>query len=238
MNRLQQIHLFERAQCHKGFDLPARMSAVPLEGGGLALVSPLAIDAQQAEEIRALGDVRYLIAPNLLHHLHLTSAVAHFPEARLFGPEGLAAKRPDLTIHGLLSGPLPLDLAAALTVIRLEGAPMFDEYAMFHQASDTLILTDLVFHVLQPKGFVTNLVLFLNGCRKRLAVSRVWSIAVKNRTAMHESLGRVLALPFTRVILAHGENLDTDANARLTAALVARFGSPLSRMLRAPAEEV
>jgi hypothetical protein len=204
------------------------MTVLPLAAGEVALVSPIAIDEPMAEAIRALGEVRFIIAPNLLHHLYVADAMARFPEATLLAPRGLASKRADLLVSGALDDPFPAGIAEHVEVVRLEGAPVVDEFVLFHAASGTLVVTDLVFNVLDPKGFVTNLVLLLVGCRGRLGVSRAWWHFVKDRAAMRASLARVMALPFTRVVVAHGENLDADAKPRLEEALRHRFGAPRS----------
>jgi hypothetical protein len=208
-----------------GVDLPAKMAVLPLAPGELALVSPVPIDAELAARIDVLGRVRFLVAPNLYHHLYLADAVARYPEAALLAPPGLEAKRPELRVSATLDGPLPAAFTDHVEVVRLEGAPSIGEHLLFHRASRTLVVTDLVFHVRTPKGLAARLVLTLMGTRGRLAASRMWSFATKDRDAMRESLARVLALPFTRVIVAHGEDLDVDAKPRLEAALRERFGA-------------
>src|SRR5690606_36368846 len=110
--------------------------------------------------------------PNLLHHLYLPAACQRYPEARVLVPRGLERKRPELRIDGMLDGPLPAELAAAVDVIPLDGATEIREYAFFHHASRTLVLTDLVFHVLEPRGWLAHLMLWLGGCHRRLAASR------------------------------------------------------------------
>ena len=62
---------FEYAQVIAGgFHLPARMTALPVEGG-VALISPIPLTPEIEADVAAMGVVRYLIAPNLLHHLYL-----------------------------------------------------------------------------------------------------------------------------------------------------------------------
>ncbi|HEX6240133.1 MAG TPA: hypothetical protein VFZ61_04545, partial [Polyangiales bacterium] len=61
------------------FQLPARMSVLPLRDGTLALVSPIPIDDALAAQLDRLGPVSLLIAPNLLHHLYLGAASQRYP---------------------------------------------------------------------------------------------------------------------------------------------------------------
>jgi len=57
-----------------GFHLPIRMTVIRLADGGLWLHSPVAIDEATAAAIDALGPVRHIVAPNLLHHLFAGAA--------------------------------------------------------------------------------------------------------------------------------------------------------------------
>lgn len=202
-----------------GFHLPTRMTALPLPDGGVALISPIPIDDGIAARLAQLGEVRWLIAPNLLHHLYLGGATARFPDARVLAPERLRAKRPDLRIDAALEQGLPTALAEAVKAVKIEGAPAVDEFVLLHRASRTLVVTDLVFNVLAPRGFVAHVALWLVGCHKRLAQSRAWRVFVKDRGRAALSVERVLALPFDRLVPAHGAIVERDGRARLAAAL-------------------
>jgi hypothetical protein len=201
------------------FHFPTRMTVLPLGSRQVALVSPIPIDEGMAQRIAELGEVQWLIAPNLLHHLYLADALERYPGARVLAPPRLGAKRPDLRIAATLDGPVPEELAAAVDVLRIEGAPSIDEFVFFHWASRSLVVTDLVFHVLQPRGFLAHLFLWLGGCHRRLGASRVWRLQVKDRAALRSSLERVLALPFERLVMAHGEIIQDAARSRLEEAL-------------------
>jgi hypothetical protein len=201
-----------------GFRFPARMSVLPLASGTLALVSPIPIDDALARELASLGEVRFLIAPSLLHHLYLGAASERYPNARVLAPPGLRAKRPELGIDGTLDAALPDELAGSVDVVQIAGAPAFGEYVFCHRPSRTLVVTDLVFN-LRPDGLFAHLVLFMVGCHGKLAQSRVWRFGIKERAAACESVRAVLALPFDTLVMAHGEIVRVDARARLAQAL-------------------
>jgi hypothetical protein len=216
----QGFYSFEHSQRLPGaFHLGTRMSAVRLAAGKLALISPIPIDDALAATLAGLGEVELLIAPNLLHHLYLEDARRRYPHARVLGPPGLRQKRPELTLSASLDERLPDELSAALDVVRIAGAPKADEFAFFHRDSRTLIVTDLVFNVLRPRGLVANLVLFLEGVRGRLAPSPAWRFMVKDRALARASVERLLELPFETLVMAHGEIVREDARARLAHAL-------------------
>jgi hypothetical protein len=233
MSEFPSLPTFDFAQVLPpfGFRLPARMTALPLAEGRLALVSPVPIDAALAARIAALGEVSYLIAPNLLHHLYLADAMARYPTARVLAPRALSAKRPDLRIDLALEDALPEELTSAVAVQHIAGAPKLDEFVFFHRATRTLLMTDLVFNIERPEGFFAHLVLFVVGAYKRLASSRALRVLVTDRGRCSESVAQLLALPFETLVMAHGEIVREDAPARLAEAL--SWLSPARRALPA-----
>jgi glyoxylase-like metal-dependent hydrolase (beta-lactamase superfamily II) len=67
---------------------------VRLTSGALAVFSPVAHTAATASKIASLGgDVRYIIATDIEHHIFLSEWAAAYPNAKLIGPEGLPEKR-------------------------------------------------------------------------------------------------------------------------------------------------
>ena len=224
MSQLARAFAFDFNQTLPGrFHFPARMTALPLPDGGVALVSPIPIDDGLAAELAALGEVRFLIAPNLLHHLYLGDAIRRYPAAAVLAPSGLRAKRPDLRIDGTLDV-LPHALTGVIDIAAIEGVPSMSEHLLFHRSSRTLVVTDLVFNVAAPRGLMANLVLGLVGCRARLAQSRTWRFLVKDRRAAAASAERVLEFPFETLIMAHGDIVSTEARGRLAGALSPMLG--------------
>jgi hypothetical protein len=220
MHDVLRIPSFEYAQTLSGIHhFSVRMTLLPLSAGKCALVSPIPIDDTMASAIAAYGEVQYLIAPNLLHHLYVAAARERYPNARLLAPPALTQKRPDLRIDFTLDRQLPEELSSQVAVQRIEGAQAIDEYALFHRASRTLVVTDLVFNVVRPRGWFAHLVQFVVGCHGRLAQSRVWRFLVRDREATARSIEQLLALPFETLIVAHGEVIHEDARARLAGAL-------------------
>ena len=83
-----------------GIPFGTRMTVVRLRNGALWLHSPIGIDAALERALRELGEVRFVVSPNKLHHLYLADAQAAFPEAELYAPPGLSRKRPKLRFEG------------------------------------------------------------------------------------------------------------------------------------------
>jgi hypothetical protein len=211
---------FDYEQTLRGrFCLPTRMTVLPLAEGQLALVSPIPIDDALARRLGTLGEVQYLIAPNMLHDLYVAAAQQRYPRARLLAPSGFAQRHPDLRVDGTLDADLPEALTAAVDVVHFAGAKSVDEYVFFHRATRTLVVTDLVFNIIEPRGFMANVVLFLVGCHERFGQSRSWRFFIKDRTSAARTAERLLQLPFTTLVMAHGQIVREHAQTQLADAL-------------------
>lgn len=199
-----------------GVRFPLRMTALATSGG-VWLYSPVPLDEEAARAVDALGRVVGLIAPSRMHHLHLEAARARWPDASVLVAPGL------LDTH---SGAIPLTAGpladGALEVLPIAGAPRVDEHVVLHRPSGSLLVTDLMFHVLEPEGLPTRALLFCVGCSGRLAISRSWRwVFVDDRDAFMASLRAIRAWDPARVVPCHGAVGD---RAALDAALATWIG--------------
>lgn len=201
-----------------------RSTVVRLEDGDLWVHSPNPIGDEIARELAELGPVRHLVAPNALHHLHLSAAAARYPDAEVWGAPGVAAKVPALSLTSELGPDAPEPWAGEIDQVFVAGAPWMSEVVFFHRASRTLVVTDLVFNVHGARG-LSPLVFRMVGAWKRLAQSRLLRTQVKDRAAFAEGARQILAWDFEAVLMAHGEPVvgvdaeGRDAKERLRGAL-------------------
>lgn len=71
-----------------------RGTVVKLTSGSLAVFSPVAMtDDVKAKLAELGGNVKYIIAPDIEHHIFITEWHQAYPEAKIIGPEGLPEKR-------------------------------------------------------------------------------------------------------------------------------------------------
>lgn len=194
-----------------GVVMPLASAVLRLADRTLLVYSPIAIDDAQAAAIDAEGEVGHIVAPNLLHHLHVKSASERWPRATVHGAPGLAAKRADLRFdRELASGPLD----ASVDVEVIGGAPKANEAVLFHRPSGTLVCADLLFNVTQPANLRTRFVLSMMGVGGReLKQSRLWRALAKDRAAVRASIDRLLGWPIAAVLPVHGEAAAIDAAA-------------------------
>ncbi len=197
-----------------GIVFPVRMTVLR-DASGLTLVSPIAIDDALAASLAELGEVRALVAPNAMHHVHLPAAIARYPDARVFGVPGLRKKRPGVVFDEMLADG-PASFHAGVELYSIEGAPAFDERVLFHHQSRTLIVTDLIFNIPRAANWISRLVFrYVSRALGRPAQSRLWRASTKDRAAAGQSVARLLELDFDRLIMAHGDVVSSGGRAVL-----------------------
>ncbi|MBK8262387.1 MAG: DUF4336 domain-containing protein [Nannocystis sp.] len=202
-----------------GWRMDTRMSVLRLPDGALWLHSVVPIDDALAAQLDALGPVRHLVAPNLLHHLYLGPAQQRWPEAHTWAPPGLSDKRPELRIDHQLAGRAPPSWGGVIEEIAIDGAPGLAESIFFHRPTATLIVADLVFALRTAPNLRTALILWMVGALGGVRQSRLLRAMIRDRAAAAASIRALLALPFERLVPAHGEVIEADAHAQVSGAL-------------------
>jgi Domain of unknown function (DUF4336) len=199
-------------------DIGARMTVVRLRDGGLVLHSPVRLDAATRGALDAIGPVRAVIAPSKAHTLFVGDYPAAYPDAELYGAPGVAGKRRDLQFHGVLGDEAPLRWRGELAQHHVRGAPILEEVVFLHPASRTLILTDLAFNVPAGRTAGARLFYLLTGAAGRFGPHRMVRLTIRDRRAARASMDTILGWDFERVIVSHGDVLETGGRDRLAAA--------------------
>lgn len=198
-------------------ELATRMTVIRLREGGLWVHSPVAPTEVLVDDLRRLGDVRHVVAPNRSHHLFFLPFLRAFPDAQGWIAPGLAGKRPDLAGFRTLDERLPWTEELCPYFIR--GLPLLNETAFFHVATGTLVLTDLLFCVGPNRSLLVRAAARLLGIYGTLGMSRTMKLAVKDRAALAASVAPLLSLPIQRVLVAHDQMVTEQARERLVQAL-------------------
>jgi len=198
-----------------GMRLPLRMTVLCC-GDAVALLAPIPIDDALAAELAQLGEVRFLIAPNLLHYAYIADAAQRYPSARVLGAPGLAAKRPELPLQAEISAD---ELPPQLEGHHVRGADKLSEVVFLHRPSRTLVVTDLVFNIHDAKGLSKIMLSLMSRALGKVEQSRLCRWLTTDRAVAAQSVADVLALSFDRVVMAHGDVIQTNAQAELSAGL-------------------
>lgn len=197
-----------------GVEIGARMTVVRLSDGGLFLCSPIDLTPDLRAALETLGPVRFAAAPSKYHFLCLSDYAAAFPDAKIYAAPGLSPQE-GVTFQATLGdGPEP-EWAADLDQTIYRGNKIADEVVFFHRASRTLILTDMCFHLRGKVPPLTRLIARLGGIYNRFGPSRLDRLLTRDKAAARASLGRILAWDFDRVIVAHGDIVQTGGKAKV-----------------------
>ena len=211
------IWIAERPQRFYGLEVGTRMTVIRLADGSLLLHSPVGLESRLRRELDSLGAVRFAVAPNRFHHLHAGEVMQAYPEARLWVAPGVERKRPDLAIEAVLGDEAPAGWRDEVDQVFFRGRPFENEIVFLHRASRTLILCDLVFNFGPRAGRVTRLVMKMLRSYGRFGPSSLDPFLIRDRIAARRSLERILAWDFDRVVVAHGDVLESEGPDALRA---------------------
>jgi hypothetical protein len=194
-----------------GVETGTKMTVVRLENGDVFVHSPVAIDPQLREQIDAIGPVRALVAPTLFHHLYIGDWMKVYPEATVSCCPGLEKKRKDLTWTRVLGDDPAEEWKGELEQVFFGARTMENEVIFFHKKSKTIISSDFMFNLSKhPSGF-TRFVAFILGNRKPGA-TLLEHVMIRDRVAARDQVARVVSWGAERIVLAHGENVESNGS--------------------------
>ena len=211
----RDLWVVERPQRFYGLEVGTRMTVIRLSDGSLLLHSPVLLDEELRRELDSRGDVRYAVAPNRFHHLYVGKVAPAYPGARTWVGPGLERKRPDLEIAGVLGDEAPREWSSEVDQLFFRGCPMENEVVFFHRVSRTLVLCDLAFNFGPLAPRLTCLVARLLGSYQRFGPSRLDPLLIRDRAAARRCMERILGWDFDRVVVAHGEVLESGGREAL-----------------------
>ena len=188
-----------------GIPYPTRMVVARL-AGGLWVWSPVALTPSLRDEVRRLGEPRWLVSPNKIHHLFLSEWLDAFDSAAAFAPPGLRERRPDIAFAGELSdalGPWGPEVEHVL----MKGSVVMTEVVFFHRPSSTCLVGDLIqrHHAGVMQGWTRSAMKFDGLLGPEGSTPREWRATFVRRSGTREALQRVLAWNSKRLVIAHGE---------------------------------
>ncbi|MEQ8699448.1 MAG: DUF4336 domain-containing protein [Bauldia litoralis] len=194
------------------FPMGARMTVIRLPGDALFVHSPVKLTPETRKAVDSLGLVRFLVAPNRLHHLFIGDWAAAFPEAELWGVRDLMRKRADLRWTGVLRDAPEPGWAGAIDQAILSS--WFQDEAVFcHHASKTLIVVDFLESVWPEDSWHYRLFARAAGTWKRATTTYDQRPTFRNRAKLRGTVRRILGWDFERIVLAHGRLIEADGKA-------------------------
>jgi len=213
----EDLWVADRPQKFWGLEVGTRMTVMRLSGGRLLLHAAVELDPPLRRALDALGEVRYVVAPNRFHHLYAGDVARAYPGARLWIGPGLEKKRPDLRYEAILGDEPPEPWRGEVDQVFFRGRPMENEVTFFHRASRTLVMCDLAFNFGPSAPLSTRVVTTVIGGYGRFRPSRLDPYIVRDHALGRASLEKILAWDFGRITIAHGDVLEHDGPSMLRA---------------------
>jgi len=194
-----------------GFSYPTRCVIVRLKSQALWIWSPIQLSDALKAEIQRLGEPKFLVSPNKIHHLYLGNWAAAYPNATLWGPQSTIQKRSELNFKAALTDDEPNEWRDELEQAWFNGSIAMDEIVFFHRASQTVIMADLSENFSEEfirrhwkpwQRVVARLWGIVEG---RGYAPLEWRLSFFNRAATKRARDKVLSWRPEKVIMAHGE---------------------------------
>eukprot|EP00128_Syssomonas_multiformis_P014397 Colp12_sorted_trinity150504_noHs@16740 len=213
----------------KFISFPIRMTIFKLEDGSLILHSPFHPDVY-ANELKDLGEVKHIIAPNKHHNLWAAASKLRYPEAKLWSCPEMSQRlnsNGGVKVEGELKDDTVVPWSDEIARVHIKGWPFFEEVVFLHKASRTLVVTDLCFNLRRDyEGLSTAARLYFSAVGAMRPVNTSYPFArfaVKDRAAMKQSLDAIMAWDFDRIVMTHGDIVHTDGKQLLRSGAYASF---------------
>ncbi|KAA8647131.1 hypothetical protein EYZ11_012147 [Aspergillus tanneri] len=216
-----------------------RGTLVKLASGSIAVFSPVSLTPEVRAAVNSLeGNVKYIAALDLEHHLHLTSWKKAYPEAEIIAPEGLWEKRQsnpefkDTVFQHVFCKEdrgrhkISEEFDSEFDTEYVYGHPS-RELVFFHKRSRTLIEADLLFNLPAREQYSKSNESATGGLLTRLICPMlsttppatwqkrfVWYVlSTADRQAFTESMRRIDRWDFNRLIPCHGDVVESGGKA-------------------------
>ncbi len=199
-----------------------RMTVMQVDGQ-LAVHSPFILEEVDYQALERLGVVGWILVPNRFHCSDAGAFSKRFPHAKVLSS---VAARKALKKQGCkVDGWLPRDWEGhELAAFPLQGTRGLGEILFVHRPSRTLVVTDLVFHILEAPRAIDRIFLKANDILKFFGPSRIFRLLFTvDEHKLIDSLQPVLAEDFDRVVMSHGEVLEKGGKAALIQGFRKRF---------------
>jgi hypothetical protein len=201
-----------------------------MQNGSLAVFSPIALTDDVKTKVASLGEVKYITALDIEHHIFLGPWHSAYPNAKVLGPEGLPEKRQKQN-----NEPVPFSHVFSASKPSTSIDPDFDaefdyefvsahmnkEIVFNHKPSRTLIQADLIFNypaneqfskagVSATSGILTKLFgAFTNTQGNGQRRLNWYGTSAGDRAGFARSMARIDKWEFERIVGCHGDVIES-----------------------------
>jgi len=202
-----------------GVNFGNKMTIIKYDDDKLMLHSPIPISPTLIKQLDALGQVKLLMAPNLMHNLFINEWKHHYRDAMLIAPKHIKKVDFDISLEEITrTEKSEFNIPSDLRLQFIAGTKGLHEYAVIHIPSATLILTDLAFNIHNVKGIWSNIFFKLYGAHGKFGPTHLMKFIIKDKVAFSQSIKTILNYDFDKVIVSHGELITRDGKSRFNKA--------------------
>jgi hypothetical protein len=203
-----------------GLEVGRRMTIARLPTGALWIHSPAALTDELRAALDSIGQPRFVVAASALHgHRFMEQYRDAYAEVELFAPPGLDRRRKDLAFDALLGTTPDPRWSGEIDQAPFAGH-VIPEVVFLHRVSRTLIVGDLLVHERRhAMPLATRVAWRMEGTFGSLATPRTVRWATRNKRSAHVTAARILAWDFDRIIVGHGEIVESNGKAAFERAM-------------------
>ncbi|CAN5436117.1 hypothetical protein BH20VER3_BH20VER3_06190 [soil metagenome] len=203
-----------------GMDFQRNVTLLRLRDGRLVIHSTAPFDPEDVAAIRRFGQPAWLVDVTLMHDTFAKAGRAVFPQLPYLAPAGFSQASGIET--GMLSPP-PDEWAGEIEVLAIDGLRYVGEHALFHRASGTLVLGDVVFHFApETRGWPRFFARHIMRLPRMVGTSAFFRLVIRDKHLFARSTRRLLEWDFHQIVVGHREPIRHHAKAVLQEALRVR----------------
>ncbi|KAF2497729.1 hypothetical protein BU16DRAFT_525337 [Lophium mytilinum] len=208
-----------------------RGTVVRLRSGAVAVFSPVALTDEVKATVASLGEVKYIAALDVEHHIFLGPWHAAYPNAKVLGPEGLLEKRTkqkneDVPFSVIFTANKPTTVDPEFDSefqYEFVAAHANKEIVFNHKPTKTMIEADYIFNLPANEqyskagghasdGILTKFFKAINNTQGAAMGQRrfIWyAISSGDRKGYAASAAKINEWDFERIIPCHGDVIES-----------------------------
>ncbi len=212
---LTQIHndlwIIKEPLSFLGIDLSRTMSIVRLSDRSLLIYAPFTPSPEILQIITDLGKPSIVISPNPHHNKNAAAFMEFFPRALLLysGDSYVHSARLNQIVNKEILDPMEIfSWNSTLTLLRIDGMPLVNEYVLYHYPSRTLLSANLLSYIAKG-GFLARLFWRWQGITiGSPGQSRMFRTSIRNKYAYNATIDILTSWKIRQAVASQGDLVD------------------------------
>ncbi len=204
------LWIYKEPLSYYGMQIGRVMIVIRLKSGEIFINSPAQLTKSLRDNLDEIGRISIVTASNRIHgHMFMEQYTAAYPGAELFAAPGLPAKRRDLSFDAMLGSTPDPRWSDEIDQEVFMGNRFVTEIEFLHLPSRTLVLGDICFNIRSNITPFTSFAMRLYGGYKKFGMTRDIRLTIRNKKAARRSIEKILEWDFDRIIVGHGEIVES-----------------------------